>query len=193
MPAATALYGALAVGDTYLAASGQKRRRRFTKPLLMPVLMIGQDRPDQVALACSWAGDVALLGDSDLSFQLGLGSFLIGHLAWVKALRVRSSGYLKRRPLLAIPFAAVWVILNAYLWPKTGKDRIPVVIYSASLLATALAAADTGNPSIAAGGALFLVSDALIALHKFADVALPWHEGAVMATYTGAQFLLSSA
>ncbi len=157
----------------------------------MPVLMIGQDRPSQTALAFSWLGDVALLGESPLSFQLGLGSFLIGHLAWVKALRGRSSGYLKKRPILAIPYVALWAILNAYLWPKTGRDRIPVVIYSASLLATALAAVDTGNPAVAAGGSLFLASDSFIALRKFADVNLPWHEGLVMATYTGAQALLT--
>ena len=164
----------------------------MTKPLLMPVLMFGQDRPTQTALAFSWAGDVALLGDSTASFQIGLGSFLIGHLAWVRALRGRSSGYLRKRPTLALPFVALWAALNVYLWPKTGRDRIPVVIYSASLLATALAAVDTGNPVIAAGGSLFLVSDALIALHKFADVELPWHEGLVMATYTGAQALLTT-
>jgi uncharacterized membrane protein YhhN len=159
----------------------------------MPVLMVGQDQPTQVALGFSWLGDVALLGESPLSFQLGLGSFLIGHLAWVRALRGRSTGYLKKRPTLAIPFVALWAVLNAYLWPKTGRDRIPVVIYSASLLATALAAVDTGNLTLAAGGALFLTSDSLIALRKFATVDLPWHEGLVMASYTGAQALLTSS
>jgi uncharacterized membrane protein YhhN len=156
----------------------------------MPILMLGQDRPTQTALAFSWLGDVALLGDTPQSFQLGLGSFLIGHVAWVRALRIRSSGYLKRRPTLALPYVALWALLNAYLWPKTGPDRVPVVVYSASLLATALAAVDTGNPAIAAGGSLFLASDALIALNKFAEVHLPWHEGLVMTTYTAAQALL---
>jgi uncharacterized membrane protein YhhN len=127
-----------------------------------------------------------------VSFQLGLGSFLIGHLAWVNALRRKSTGYLKRQPLLAVPYVALWAILTVFLWPKTGRDRIPVVVYSASLLATALAAVDTGSPAIAAGGSLFLVSDSLIALHKFAGLDIPGHEGAVMATYTGAQLLLTS-
>jgi hypothetical protein len=39
---------------------------------------------------------------------------------------------------------------------------------------------------------LFLVSDSLLALERFADVHLPAHEGLVMATYTGAQGLLAS-
>jgi uncharacterized membrane protein YhhN len=66
-----------------------------------------------------------------------------------------------------------------------------VVAYSTALLATALAALDTGDPATTAGGALFLTSDALIALERFADVHVPWHEGIVMLTYTAAQALLA--
>jgi hypothetical protein len=42
-----------------------------------------------------------------------------------------------------------------------------------------------------AGGALFLLSDSLLALEKFAGIQLPAHEGLVMATYTSAQALLA--
>jgi len=38
---------ALAAADTVLAATGQHRQRWLTKPLLMPVLMVGRDRPAQ--------------------------------------------------------------------------------------------------------------------------------------------------
>ena len=55
----------------------------------------------------------------------------------------------------------------------------------------ALTALDTGSPQAAAGGALFLVSDSLLALEKFAGIQLPAHEGLVMATYTSAQALLA--
>ena len=43
----------------------------------------------------------------------------------------------------------------------------------------------------AAGGALFLASDTLLALEKFGDLRLPAHEGLVMATYASAQALLA--
>jgi uncharacterized membrane protein YhhN len=185
------LYGALAACDAVLAATGRDRQRRFTKPLLMPTLMIGCDRPTQRALALSGAGDVALLGDSDTAFKVGLGSFLAGHVAWVIALRARSDRRLRRQPWLATPYLAAWVVLNAYLWHKTGRDRLPVLAYSTALLATALAALDTGDPVTTCGGALFLTSDALIALERFADLRLPAHEGLVMATYTTAQALLA--
>jgi uncharacterized membrane protein YhhN len=81
--------------------------------------------------------------------------------------------------------------LNAYLWQRTSKDRIPVLVYSAALLAMSLIALDSGSPKTAAGGALFLVSDALLALEKFGGVHLPASEGLVMAAYTSAQALLA--
>ena len=77
------------------------------------------------------------------------------------------------------------------LWKRTGKDRIPVLVYSAALLAMSLAALDSGSPRTAAGGALFLASDSLLALEKFGGLHLPAHEGLVMATYTTAQALLA--
>jgi uncharacterized membrane protein YhhN len=188
---AIGLYAALAATDALLAETGRNRSRRLTKPLLMPVLMIGRDRPTQRALACGAVGDISLLGSSTTAFQVGLGSFLVGHVAWVTALRRRSSGRLRRQPWLALPYLAAWLSLNAYLWRRTGRDRVPVLVYSAALIATALAALDTGDPAITTGGALFLTSDALIALHRFAEVHLPLHEALVMATYTTGQALLA--
>ena len=185
------VYPALAALDATLAATGRDRLRRLTKPLLMPTLLVGKPRPVQRALALGGLGDVALLGHTDAAFTAGLASFLAGHAAWVATLRQRSTSALTARR--AAPYLLSWLGLNAYLWRKTGKDRIPVLVYSSALLATALAAADTGDPAITAGGALFLVSDTLLALAKFADVHLPLHEGIVMATYTSGQALLARA
>ena len=183
-------YAALAAADALLAATGRDRARRVTKPLLMPVLLRGKDRPTQQALALGGLGDVALLGSGPHAFTAGLGSFLLGHVAWMRALRRHRAGALG--PVVAVPYLAAWAGLNAYLWPRTGRDRVPVLLYSTALLGTALAAADTGDRAVAAGGALFLVSDSLLALERFADVHLPAHEGLVMATYTSAQALLAS-
>jgi uncharacterized membrane protein YhhN len=187
------LYPALAATDAVLAATGRTSLRRLTKPLLMPTLLRGKPRPTQRALALGGLGDVALLGSGNAAFTAGLGSFLAGHVAWVAALRPRSTGVLARRPAAALPYLAAWAGLNAYLWPRTGKDRVPVLVYSAALLATALAALDTGDRAVAAGGALFLLSDSLLALEKFSGVHLPAHEGVVMATYTSGQALLARA
>jgi uncharacterized membrane protein YhhN len=189
---ATVVFVALAAADTLLAAAGQHRRRWLTKPLLMPVLMMGRDRPAQRALALGWVGDVALLGSSETAFTAGLAGFLASHIAWITALRQRPGrGYLRARPALATPYLAAFGMLNAYLWKRTGTNRIPVTVYSAALLAMSLAALDSGSPATALGGALFLVSDTLLALEKFGGLHLPASEGLVMATYTSAQALLA--
>ena len=188
---ATVVFAALAAADTLLAATGQDRPRWLTKPLLMPVLMAGRDRPARRALALGGAGDVALLGRGEIAFTAGLVSFLGGHVAWIIALRQRPGGYLRARPALAVPHVATFAAMNAYLWKRTGKDRIPVFVYSAALLAMSLTALDTGSPRTAGGGALFLASDTLLALEKFGDLRLPAHEGLVMATYASAQALLA--
>ena len=184
-------YAALASADTVLAALGRQRARRLTKPLLMPALLAGKPRPVQRALALGGAGDVALLGSGPAAFTAGLGAFLAGHIAWIAALRPRSTGAVT--PARAVPYLAAWAGLNAFLWPRTGRDRIPVLLYSTALLGTALAALDTGDPVVATGGALFMTSDTLLALERFAGVSLPLHEGLVMATYTSAQALLAHA
>jgi uncharacterized membrane protein YhhN len=189
---ARGVFVALAAADTVLAGAGRDRERWLTKPLLMPVLMAGSDRGSRRALALGGAGDVALLGGSDVAFTAGLACFLAGHAAWIHALRQRpGGGRLRSRPVLAVPYLAAFGGLNAYLWPRTGKDRLPVLAYSTALLTMSLAALDSGSGRTAAGGTLFLLSDTLLALEKFAGIHLPAHEGVVMAAYTTAQALLA--
>jgi uncharacterized membrane protein YhhN len=191
---ARSVYCALAVSDTVLAAAGLHRPRWATKPLLMPLLFVDADRRSQRALTLSWAGDVALMGNGKAAFTAGLGSFLGAQVAWIDTLRSRpGSGLLRRRPVVAVPYLVTLVGLNAYLWRRSGSDRIPVLVYSAALTAMALTAADSGDPATAAGGALFFTSDALIALDRFGDVHLPGHDGWVMGTYTAAQALLAGS
>jgi uncharacterized membrane protein YhhN len=183
----------LAAADTLLAGAGRDRERWLTKPLLMPVLMAGSDRGSRRALALGGAGDVALLGTTDVAFTAGLACFLAGHAAWIHALRQRpGGGWLRCRPALAVPYLAAHGALNAYLWPRTGKDRVPVLAYSTTLLAMSLVALDSGSLRTAAGGVLFLVSDTLLALERFGGIHLPAHEGLVMGTYTAAQALLAA-
>lgn len=191
---ATAAFVVLAAADTVLAAAGRHRARWVTKPVLMPALMAGRDRRTQLALALGGVGDVALLGSGEAAFTAGLASFLAGHLAWIAALRQppgRGRGRVAARPVLAVPYLAAFCELNAFLLPRTGRNRVPVLAYSSALLAMSLTALDQGSRSAAAGGALFLVSDSLLALEKFGGVRLQAHEGLVMATYASAQALLA--
>lgn len=189
----SSVYLALAMADIVLAATGKRKARWLTKPLLMPTLLVGRDPATQRALALGGAADVALLGESQAAFTAGLATFLAGHVAWIVALRRRGGGgFLRSHPAAALPYAIAWIGLNAYLWPRTGRDRYPVLAYSAALTAMALTALDSGRLPTAAGGGLFLTSDTLLALERFAGVELPAREGLVMATYTAGQALLAS-
>ncbi len=193
MPPLKLAYAALAATDALLATAGRRSSRRLTKPLLMPMLGVTADADSRRALALGWGGDVALLGKGDAAFTAGLASFLASHAAWIVAIRGRpGGGLLRRKPAAALPYALAWAGLNGYLWSRTGKDRLPVLAYSGALAAMALTALDSGDPVTATGGALFMVSDSLLALEKFGGVHLPAHEGLVMATYTAAQALLAN-
>ena len=191
---ATVAFVVIAAADVVLAGRRRDKLRWLTKPLLMPALMKGRDRATRQALALGAVGDLALLGSGDAAFAAGLASFLAGHVAWIIALRQRpGGGRLRSRPALAAPHLAAFSGLNAYLWNRTGKYRIAVVAYSTALLAMSLVALDSGSPQAAAGGALFLVSDALLALEKFGGLELPAHESLVMVTYVSAQALLAAS
>lgn len=195
-------YAVLAAADAALAAKGIRRARRLTKPALMPTLMAavlaggertGEAPADPMMLAglgLSWAGDVALLGEGEGPFTVGLGSFLVAHLFYVAALRRRHSGVVRRHWPMAAIYGLSWCVLNAVLWRRTGKLRAPVLVYGTTLTAMALAALDTGCPETAIGGAAFLLSDSILALDTFGVVQLPAADAMVMATYTAAQALI---
>jgi uncharacterized membrane protein YhhN len=196
-------YAVIATADASLAARRVHRARWLTKPALMPVLLAVAVTGDKgtgdaandprllSGLGLSWLGDVALLGEGDGPFTLGLGSFLIAHLSYLAAFRRHRAGAVRDRIWIAAAYGFAWCSLNALLWNRTGRLRLPVLIYGTILTAMGLAAFDTGNPETAIGGAAFLLSDSILALDKFGVVTLPAADGMVMATYTAAQALIA--
>lgn len=199
---ARAAYGVLAVADTVLAAgpSRWRRARVLTKPLLMPALAARcGPGPVVVAQACSWAGDVALMREGRRPFLAGLCSFLAAHLAYVVAFRRRSS-----EPLLASPgrrrvLAAGGLAAAGMAAAAAREDRVvalPVAAYGSTLAAMVAAAAaidpDRGRSQVLAGASLFLLSDTLLGARTFLlGDRTPALDGAVMATYTTAQWLIA--
>lgn len=196
-------YVVLAAADTAFAARRIRRARWLTKPALMPVLAAiaittdrraGETPTDPMmltGLGLSWLGDVALLGEGDGPFAVGLGSFLAAHIFYLAALRGRRRGAVRHRRWVAGGYGLAWCFLNAALWNRTGTLRLPVLLYSTTLSAMALAALDTGCPATAIGGAAFLLSDSILALDNFGVAELPAADAMVMATYTAAQALLA--
>lgn len=173
----------------------------FLMPLLALTLWLAADgvratrlvRPTLAALALSWLGDTApdAVGD-DLSFVTMLGFFLLAHVCYLVAFwPLRGDGVLGRRPALAIPYAAAFVALVVVCAPGTGALLVPTIVYGAAL--TAVALLSTFDRLAAIGGALFLLSDSLIALDAFVDgYALPAHGFWVMLTYVAAQALIAA-
>ena len=143
-----------------------------------------------VALAFSFLGDaVPDLLPADLSFLAMVGAFLLAQCAYVVAfLPFRSSSVL-RRPALLLPYAAAFVALVVACREGAGTMLGPVVVYGAALVT--MAALSTGVSRLTGiGGAVILVSDALIAVHEFAGLDLPRQGYWVMLTYIVGQALI---
>ena len=83
-------------------------------------------------------------------------------------------------------------MLIALCAPNAGPLLVPVIVYGLALVTSAVLA--TGFSTIAGiGGAIFFVSDGLIALRSFAGITLPQHGFLVMLTYITAQVLIAYA
>ncbi len=172
----------------------------FTKPLLMPLLLAGllfalPRWRTQVALLSSlailfsWAGDVALASSGELAFLVGLGFFLLAHVAYIVAFWRKLR--MVKLPKLAIVYALWWLGLVIVLAPHLGSLLIPVAVYGLVLgLMGALAL--RCDIRIAVGGALFVISDTLLGLDRFLPGFDLWQVHAlILATYIGAQGLIA--
>ncbi|MEN0129770.1 MAG: lysoplasmalogenase [Brevundimonas sp.] len=187
--------GALLTGADTLADVSQA----ILMPLLAGVLLAATRWPRghlvrwaTVALGASWLGDsVPRLLDGDAAFLAMVGCFLVAQVAYVVAFApdVRRS-VLHRRPALLVPYAVVLVVLMAACLPHAGSLALPVAVYGGVLTAMAVLATGVG-PLVAAGGAVFLVSDGLIALNQFVPGwTLPGQDFWVMVTYLVGQSLI---
>lgn len=202
------LFWVVALADIVFIYTDQPTLRWFTKPLLMPLLLvwltIGYQHPKSflfrtiaAALLLSWAGDVLLQLEG--LFLPGLVSFLLAHICYILyfcQLPGFSKGTIWQEPLVGIP-VLVYVVL--FLWllnPFLDALKVPVIIYSITIGLMFLAAINTQRrvpPAVATlffNGALqFVISDSLLAVNLFAfhHVLL---SVLVMLTYSSAQYLL---
>ncbi|MCC7152574.1 MAG: lysoplasmalogenase [Rubrivivax sp.] len=148
-------------------------------------------------LLLSLVGDVALLWPQQ-GFLPGLVAFLLAHLAYLVAFtRVQR---LAARVWPFVLYGVVGGLILAWLWAGVPAGlRVPVVMYLialASMAAQALvlwraAPAAGAARRLALGGALFVASDALLAVNRFAG-PLPMASLWVLATYWVAQVCIVS-
>ena len=137
------------------------------------------------------AGDIALATDYSLSFMIGLGFFLIGHLFYIACF----SRQWKFQPVRLIPAGLVMILsigLSIALTPRLGGLTIPVYAYVFIITLMVIFAVFRGAPSPAVwiGAVLFLLSDAIIAVQKFMEIDVPQESILIMASYYLAQILI---
>ena len=145
-----------------------------------------------VALGLSWLGDTLprFAGGAGTGFALMLGAFLLAQLAYIVAfLPLRERSIVRTWPRLLPAYALAFVALLALVATSAGAALPAVVLYGLAIITMAILA--TGIDRVAAiGAALFLLSDALIAVHALAGFALPGHDVWVMLTYCLGQGLI---
>lgn len=186
-----AAFGLAAVVDLGSLLAGAELGHQLAKPLLMPLLAAyavtrGAPKLLVAALLFGWGGDVFLLSDADWAFLVGMGSFAGGHVCYLILF-----GRRRTSTLLGAGYAAALVGTVALLWPDLPADlRIPVAGYSLLLTAMAYRASALGRAA-GLGGALFLLSDTLIATGVAEWPQLPAPDFWVMLTYIAAQYLLT--
>ncbi|MGW8986082.1 lysoplasmalogenase [Streptomyces parvus] len=187
----------VAAADLAGLLAGAETVHLVAKPLLMPLLagyaaLRGAPRLLVAALLFGWGGDVFLLADDDLAFLVGMGSFAVGHVCYLTLFgRGEGRGRAPAPLVTGAGYAVVLVVFLVLIWPDLPADlRIPLTGYS--LLLTAMAwRAGVFGPYAAAGGALFLLSDALIATGIAEWPQAPAPDFWVMLTYIAAQALLT--
>lgn len=176
----------------------------ITQGLLMPLLTLTlwlSVRPVRsrlvtgtiVALGFSFLGDVApTLVPEDLAFLVMVGFFLVAQVAYaVTFWPLRRDSVVARSPWLVLPYVVALVALLLACREGAGGLFAPVVVYGAAL--TAMAVLATGVSRLAGvGGAVFMLSDALIALDAFAGVRPPADGFWVMLTYVVGQALIAA-
>jgi uncharacterized membrane protein YhhN len=148
-----------------------------------------------VALVLSWIGDVLLLSKRSGAFLGGLGSFLLGHVAFGVAFVLRGT-----EPLWALAALAVLlvpaIVVDRWLRPHVPADmKIPVrayIVVITGMLALAVGTFGAGATPLILGGALaFYLSDLSVARDRFVEEAFVnrlWG----LPLYYGAQLLLAA-
>jgi uncharacterized membrane protein YhhN len=209
LEAATLVSALLAIGGAPWALAQPALVFAF-KPLTTIFILArawprGHDQPQVrrwvlAGLVLSLVGDVALLWPQQ-GFLPGLVAFLLAHVCYIVAF-ARATRF-AARPLAFVFYAAVAGGVLSQLWPSVPAAlRAPVMAYVVALAVMAAQAAVVwhaarGTPEaarargLAIGGALFMTSDALLAINKFAS-PLPAASLWILATYWTAQWLIAS-
>lgn len=155
------------------------------------------------ALVLSALGDAALSRDGEPAFMAGLAAFLAAHLLYVALFTIHWPGTdllaeASWRPVAGIVLIAFCGFMLRRLMPAVGTAlRGPVAAYVAAITLMGLAALGVPGWGVAAGAALFIASDAILATERFllppASPHRSWAGPAVWVLYYAGQLLFALA
>lgn len=191
-----AVFAVAALVDWWATHTGRVSVRYASKPLALAGLVAVAASVDPtvgpsartwlvIGLVLSLAGDVFLLLP-ERWFVAGLGSFLLGHIAYVVALQSEreSMGWLLVG--LALVLLAVVVVGRRIVDGVAAGDQRglvgPVIAYLLVISAMVVSAFGTAALWAVVGASLFYVSDATLAWNRFLEKR-PYGPLAVMVTY----------
>lgn len=200
-------FAAITFIDLYLIGNKQEKKRYFTKPLIVPGIILiyllfahQYNKFLLLALLFSFFGDLLLLfSENKLFFRLGLFAFLSSHIFYIYTFvenisfnRISSFWLL----LVLVPYCIyAWEIFRD-LRPYLGHYSIPVILYIVTIIGMSYASLfrfwtsqgiSFWFPFI--GSLFFIISDTLLATRNFKyGQKKGWVS--VMATYILAQLLI---
>ncbi|HWI82395.1 lysoplasmalogenase family protein [Ramlibacter sp.] len=192
---------------TATSALGWVEWHRWFKPLalLLAIAMVaGRARRSTgwrggqalllAGLACSLAGDCFLMLNG--FFIHGLAAFLAAQLCYLALFKRGLPWFPSGKALLAT--LAVGIAMYAVLFERLGPVlklavaayAIVISLMAAQAIGRAAVRRDRASLAVAVGSGFFMLSDALLAINKFA-LPLPLAPLWVLATYYAAQFLIA--
>jgi sterol desaturase/sphingolipid hydroxylase (fatty acid hydroxylase superfamily)/uncharacterized membrane protein YhhN len=186
-----------AVLSTATAAMGWVDLHRMFKPLAMVLaiaFVLQRGRVQRLlvgALVLSLVGDVLL----PANFIPGLVSFLAAHLCYIALFRQDARWFASRKALVCtlVAAAAMYAVLLPHLAPvlrvAVAAYAIVIACMAAQVIGRAAVLRDGNAIGVAAGAVVFMLSDSILAIDKFA-MPLPMAPLWVLATYYVAQVLI---
>jgi alkylglycerol monooxygenase len=186
---------------TATGAAGWTEWHHVFKPaaMLLAIALVVQRSPGNpawkllAALAFCLAGDVFLMLPGH--FIPGLVCFLAGHLCYIALFRQGVPWFASRGALAATlsAAAAMYAVLFTHLDPvltvAVAAYATVIALMAAQAIGRAQVLRDGASRAVAVGAVLFMLSDALLAINRFA-MPLPMAQFWVLATYYAAQLLV---
>lgn len=203
------IYLIIGVFHIYAIYSGHSEWVSWTKPLLMPVLLLiiwlqtkVQTKLSKVlfiGVFLGWLGDVLLMTHSVGFFAAGLTAFLLGHLSYIYIFSVevsdkRQTHFIMEKPYWILPFIGFLVYAVILLSGKIiNLPAFPVYLYAFVILLMSImainrwyAVSQKSFLIVLVGSLLFVLSDFSLAIKLFVG-NYPNSSLLIMTTYILAQ------